>query len=97
MALGFTGLGWFGKEVAQGEERTGLRLAHRLRALSQRCGDLGRGESRQAELDHLDLVGRKLVQQQAELVAAFGVFLCREEAQNINGANYSIDGGWTAE
>jgi 3-hydroxybutyrate dehydrogenase len=25
------------------------------------------------------------------------VFLCREEAQNINGANYSIDGGWTAE
>ena len=29
-------------------------------------------------------------------VAALAVFLCREEAQNINGANYSIDGGWTA-
>jgi 3-hydroxybutyrate dehydrogenase len=30
-------------------------------------------------------------------VAALAVFLCREEAQNINGANYTIDGGWTAE
>ena len=30
-------------------------------------------------------------------VAALAVFLCRDEAQNINGANYSIDGGWTAE
>ena len=29
-------------------------------------------------------------------VAAMAVFLCRDEAQNINGANYSIDGGWTA-
>src|SRR5690606_18741433 len=34
---------------------------------------------------------------QPEEVAALAVFLCREEAQNINGANYSIDGGWTAE
>jgi 3-hydroxybutyrate dehydrogenase len=38
---------------------------------------------------------RKFVQ--PEEVAALAVFLCREEAQNINGANYSIDGGWTAE
>lgn len=30
-------------------------------------------------------------------VAAMAVFLCRDEAQNINGANYTIDGGWTAE
>ena len=30
-------------------------------------------------------------------VAALAVFLCRDEAQNINGANYTIDGGWTAE
>ena len=30
-------------------------------------------------------------------VAAMAVFLCRDEAQNINGANLSIDGGWTAE
>jgi 3-hydroxybutyrate dehydrogenase len=34
---------------------------------------------------------------QPEEVAAVAVFLCRQEAQNINGANYSIDGGWTAE
>ncbi|MGV3554020.1 MAG: 3-hydroxybutyrate dehydrogenase [Croceibacterium sp.] len=29
-------------------------------------------------------------------VAAMAVFLCRDEAQNINGTNLSIDGGWTA-
>ena len=29
-------------------------------------------------------------------VAALAVFLCRDEARNINGANYTIDGGWTA-
>jgi 3-hydroxybutyrate dehydrogenase len=34
---------------------------------------------------------------QPEEVAALAVFLCRDEAQNINGANYTIDGGWTAE
>jgi 3-hydroxybutyrate dehydrogenase len=34
---------------------------------------------------------------QVEEVAALAVFLCRDEAQNINGANYAIDGGWTAE
>jgi len=34
---------------------------------------------------------------QPEEVAAMAVFLCREEARNINGANYTIDGGWTAE
>ena len=33
---------------------------------------------------------------QPEEVAAMAVFLCRDEAQNINGANLSIDGGWTA-
>lgn len=32
-----------------------------------------------------------------EEVAAMAVFLCRDEAQNITGANYTIDGGWTAE
>ena len=37
---------------------------------------------------------RKFVQPQE--VAALAVFLCRDEAQNINGANYTIDGGWTA-
>jgi len=31
-----------------------------------------------------------------EEVAAFAVFLCREEAKSITGANLSMDGGWTA-
>lgn len=30
-------------------------------------------------------------------VAAMAVFLCREEAANVTGANMSIDGGWTAQ
>ncbi len=33
---------------------------------------------------------------QPEDVAALALFLCRDEARNITGANYSIDGGWTA-
>jgi 3-hydroxybutyrate dehydrogenase len=32
----------------------------------------------------------------AEQVAALAVFLCRDEAAQITGANLSIDGGWTA-
>ena len=32
----------------------------------------------------------------SEEVAALAVFLCREEARSITGANLSIDGGWTA-
>jgi 3-hydroxybutyrate dehydrogenase len=31
-----------------------------------------------------------------EQVAAFALFLCRDEARSITGANLSIDGGWTA-
>ena len=31
-----------------------------------------------------------------EVGLPLAVFLCRDEAQNINGGNYSIDGGWTA-
>jgi len=31
-----------------------------------------------------------------EQVAALAVFLCREEASSITGANLSMDGGWTA-
>jgi 3-hydroxybutyrate dehydrogenase len=31
-----------------------------------------------------------------EEVAALALFLCRDEARSITGANYSIDGGWTA-
>ena len=34
---------------------------------------------------------------QPEEVAAMAVFLCSEAARGITGANYAIDGGWTAE
>ena len=33
----------------------------------------------------------------AEEVAALAVFLCRDEAGSITGANLSMDGGWTAQ
>ena len=33
---------------------------------------------------------------QPEEIGAMAVFLCREEARNVTGANWSIDGGWTA-
>ncbi len=32
----------------------------------------------------------------SEQVAAFALFLCRDEAASITGANLSMDGGWTA-
>ncbi len=34
---------------------------------------------------------------QVEEVGALATFLCREEMSNVTGANWSIDGGWTAE
>lgn len=34
---------------------------------------------------------------QPDEVGALAVFLCQEEAGNVTGANWSIDGGWTAE
>ena len=33
---------------------------------------------------------------QPEDVAAMALFLCRDEAAQITGANISMDGGWTA-
>jgi 3-hydroxybutyrate dehydrogenase len=32
----------------------------------------------------------------SEQVAAMVVFLCRDEAASITGANLPVDGGWTA-
>ena len=32
-----------------------------------------------------------------EDVAALAVFLCGNAARGITGANYALDGGWTAE
>jgi 3-hydroxybutyrate dehydrogenase len=32
---------------------------------------------------------------QPEEIGALAVFLCRNEASNVTGANWSIDGGWT--
>ena len=34
---------------------------------------------------------------QPEDIGALAVFLCRDVAANITGANYEIDGGWTAQ
>jgi 3-hydroxybutyrate dehydrogenase len=32
-----------------------------------------------------------------EQIASLALYLCRDEAAQITGANLSIDGGWTAE
>ncbi|QZD89721.1 3-hydroxybutyrate dehydrogenase [Qipengyuania aurantiaca] len=57
-----------------------------------------RGMSREEVINDVLLVKqatKKFVQ--PEEIAALTVFLCRDEAQNVNGANWSVDGGWTAE
>jgi len=57
-----------------------------------------RGLTREQVIEDVLLVRQPTKQfVQAEEVAAMALFLCREEARNITGANYSIDGGWTAE
>jgi 3-hydroxybutyrate dehydrogenase len=57
-----------------------------------------RGMTREQVLNEV-LLAKQPTRQfvQPEEVAALAVFLCRDEARNINGANYTIDGGWTAE
>lgn len=57
-----------------------------------------RGMSREQVIEDVLLVRqptRKFVQ--AGDIGAMAVFLCRDEAANITGANMSVDGGWTAE
>lgn len=57
-----------------------------------------RGLTREQVINDVLLVKqatRKFVQ--PEEVGALAVFLCRDEAQNVTGANWSMDGGWTAE
>jgi len=57
-----------------------------------------RGLSREAVINDVLLAKQptKRFVQPAE-VAALAVFLCRPEAGNMTGGNYSMDGGWTAE
>ncbi len=57
-----------------------------------------RGLTREQVIDDVLLVKQatKKFVQPAE-IAAVAVFLCRDEAQNVTGANWSVDGGWTAE
>ena len=57
-----------------------------------------RGLSREAVINDVLLAKQptKRFVQPAE-VAALAVFLCRDEAGNMTGANISMDGGWTAE
>ncbi|MBX7481104.1 3-hydroxybutyrate dehydrogenase [Qipengyuania qiaonensis] len=57
-----------------------------------------RGMTREAVMNEVLLAKqptKKFVQ--PEEIGALAVFLCRDEMQNVNGANWSIDGGWTAE
>ncbi|UVI38723.1 3-hydroxybutyrate dehydrogenase [Qipengyuania spongiae] len=57
-----------------------------------------RGMSRDEVIDKVLLAKqptKKFVQ--PEEIGALAVFLCSQAAQNVNGANWSMDGGWTAE
>jgi len=57
-----------------------------------------RGLSREAVINDV-LLAKQPTQKfvQPDEVAALAVFLCRNEAGNMTGANISMDGGWTAE
>ena len=57
-----------------------------------------RGMSREDVIDKVLLAKqptKKFVQ--PEDIGEMAVFLCRDSMANVNGANWSVDGGWTAE
>ena len=57
-----------------------------------------RGMTREQVINDVLLAGQPTKQfVTAEQVAALALYLCRDEAAAITGANLSIDGGWTAE
>ena len=57
-----------------------------------------RGLTREQVLNDVMLVRQPTRQfVQPEQVAAMALFLCRDDAAQITGANISMDGGWTAE
>ncbi|MCE7797165.1 3-hydroxybutyrate dehydrogenase [Sphingobium sufflavum] len=56
-----------------------------------------RGLTREQVINDVLLAGQPTKQfVTPEQVAAIALFLCRDEAANITGANISVDGGWTA-
>jgi len=56
-----------------------------------------RGMTREQVMNDVLLAGQPTKQfVTVEQVAALALFLCREEAASITGANLSMDGGWTA-
>lgn len=57
-----------------------------------------RGLSREAVINDV-LLAKQPTKRfvQVEEVAALALFMCRDEAGNMTGANVSMDGGWTAE
>ena len=57
-----------------------------------------RGMSREEVIDQVLLAKqptKKFVQ--PEDIGEIAVFLCRDSMANVNGANWSVDGGWTAD
>ena len=56
-----------------------------------------RGMTREQVMNDVLLAGQPTKQfVTVEQVAALALFLCRDEAASITGANLSMDGGWTA-
>ena len=57
-----------------------------------------RGLTREQVINDVLLAGQPTKRfTQVEDLGAMAVFLCREEAGNITGSNFSLDGGWTAQ